>query len=320
MFLHYSALMAQSPLQRDALSEHVTGYKTTGTLVSLFSQLKRTGSVRTGESKSARANHERVVKVAEMQHVMQLLHYSVMDTGEHNDEAKKKNWELGDKLAILLGDFFWALAFKEIADTQDTTVLSTFARGIESFAASSFEEIPHCVSAEWWKDFTPRQCSWFASAFECSLLVAGVECPKELAEARKCGTNLVLAMQAREIINHFLKNLGQIPQMSFEEVSLMALQFGCSTAASVSSKPCEIKDVALLYRVGLETARQAVHVTCRVLWERLHQLFMKPPTEAEWVETAEEFKRRWQFPNCLGAVHGQHVAINCNKGIWAPAL
>ncbi|CAN8014705.1 unnamed protein product, partial [Ixodes persulcatus] len=122
-------------------------------------------------------------------------------------------------------------------------VLSTFARGIESFAASSFEEIPHCVSAEWWKDFTPRQCSWFPSAFECSLLVAGVGCPKERAEARKCGANLVLAMQAREVINHFLKNQGQIPQVSVEEVPLMALKLGCSTAASVSSsKPCEVNE------------------------------------------------------------------------------
>ncbi|CAN7943607.1 unnamed protein product [Ixodes pacificus] len=75
----------------------------------------------------------------------------------------------------------------------------------------------------------------------------------------------------------------------------------------------QIKDVALLYRVGLETARQAVHVTCRALWERLHQPFMKPPTEAEWVKIAEEFRRRWQFPNCLGAVDGKHVAITCPK-------
>ncbi|CAN8014706.1 unnamed protein product, partial [Ixodes persulcatus] len=106
-------------------------------------------------------------------------------------------------------------------------VLSTFARGIVSFAASIFEEIPHCASTEWWKDFTPRQCSRLPSAFECSLLVAGVECPKERAEARKCGANLVLAIQAREIISHFLENQGQIPQMSTEEVSLMALQFEC---------------------------------------------------------------------------------------------
>ncbi|XP_040073766.1 uncharacterized protein LOC8043825 [Ixodes scapularis] len=167
-----NALMAQSPLQRDALSEHVTGYKTTGTLVSLFSQLKRTGSVRTGESKSARANHERVVKVAEMQHVMQLLHYSVMDTGEHNDEAKKKNWELGDKLAILLGDFFWALAFKEIADTQDTT-------GHGSFAAMRwlmFFVLPQVSSR--------KPCPCFMSTYVCLVVLP---CPGACIESfRAC--------------------------------------------------------------------------------------------------------------------------------------
>ncbi|KAM7281399.1 protein ANTAGONIST OF LIKE HETEROCHROMATIN PROTEIN 1-like [Ixodes scapularis] len=84
-------------------------------------------------------------------------------------------------------------------------------------------------------------------------------------------------------------------------------------ALSYLSSGQQIKDVALLYRVGLETARQAVHVTCRALWERLHQPFMKPPTEAEWVEIAEGFRRRRQFPNCLGAVDGKHVAITCPK-------
>ncbi|XP_040071350.1 uncharacterized protein LOC120843931 [Ixodes scapularis] len=111
-----------------------------------------------------------------------------------------------------------------------TLVLWTFARAIEYFAASSFEQIPHCVSTEWCKDFTPRQCSWFPSAFECSLLVAGVDCPKERAEARKCGTNLVLAIQAKDIINQFLKNQGQIPEMSVEEISLMALKYSMESA------------------------------------------------------------------------------------------
>ncbi|KAG0428095.1 hypothetical protein HPB47_024894 [Ixodes persulcatus] len=49
-------------------------------------------------------------------------------------------------------------------------------------------------------------------------------------------------------------------------------------ALSYLSSGQQIKDVALLYRVGLETARQAVHVTCRALWERLHQPFMKMST------------------------------------------
>ncbi|KAM7289538.1 protein ANTAGONIST OF LIKE HETEROCHROMATIN PROTEIN 1-like [Ixodes scapularis] len=75
----------------------------------------------------------------------------------------------------------------------------------------------------------------------------------------------------------------------------------------------DVKDVALAYRVGLETARLAVHETCRALWARLCPIYMKPPTEAEWVEVGNGFSRRWQFPNCLGAVDGKHVAITCPK-------
>lgn len=40
---------------------------------------------------------------------------------------------------------------------------------------------------------------------------------------------------------------------------------------------------------------------------------IQPPTEAEWVEVGNGFSRRWQFPNCLGAVDGKHVAITCPK-------
>ncbi|KAK8770926.1 hypothetical protein V5799_025830 [Amblyomma americanum] len=36
---------------------------------------------------------------------------------------------------------------------------------------------------------------------------------------------------------------------------------------------------------------------------------MKMPSEGDWVEIAEGFKKRWLFPNCLGAVDGKHVAI-----------
>ncbi|KAL1487087.1 hypothetical protein MTO96_046681, partial [Rhipicephalus appendiculatus] len=71
----------------------------------------------------------------------------------------------------------------------------------------------------------------------------------------------------------------------------------------------DIKDVALAYRVGFETARQCIHFCCKVIWKRLKGQFMKVPSQSDWVEVAQGFGYQWQFPNCLGAVDGKHVAI-----------
>ncbi|KAK8772045.1 hypothetical protein V5799_024710, partial [Amblyomma americanum] len=79
-----------------------------------------------------------------------------------------------------------------------------------------------------------------------------------------------------------------------------------------------IKDAAMAFRVGIETARRAIHLTCTVLWEVLAPIYMKSsvlqaPTENEWREIAADFWSLWQFPNCLGAVDVKHIEIKCSK-------
>ncbi|KAJ8933855.1 hypothetical protein NQ318_004686 [Aromia moschata] len=50
--------------------------------------------------------------------------------------------------------------------------------------------------------------------------------------------------------------------------------------------------------------------TCRVLYEVLRKEYMKcPRTKEEWIEVAEEFRNRWQFINCGGALDGKHIRI-----------
>ncbi|XP_064466875.1 uncharacterized protein LOC135378005 [Ornithodoros turicata] len=79
------------------------------------------------------------------------------------------------------------------------------------------------------------------------------------------------------------------------------------------SSAMDLKDVAMAYRMGLETAREAILLTCTALWEILKERYMKPPTTIEWQEIAAGFMERWQFPNCLGAVDGKHVKITAPK-------
>lgn len=38
-----------------------------------------------------------------------------------------------------------------------------------------------------------------------------------------------------------------------------------------------------------------------------------PNTQAEWRAVADKFDERWQFPNCIGAMDGKHVAIKAPR-------
>ncbi|XP_064475737.1 uncharacterized protein LOC135389632 [Ornithodoros turicata] len=79
------------------------------------------------------------------------------------------------------------------------------------------------------------------------------------------------------------------------------------------SSGIDFKDIAMAYRVGIETAREAIHLTCGVLWAKLKDLYMKPPSPTEWAEISKGFAERWQLPNCIGAVDGKHVRIVAPK-------
>ena len=39
-----------------------------------------------------------------------------------------------------------------------------------------------------------------------------------------------------------------------------------------------------------------------------------PSSEEEWREIADGFHTRWQFPNCIGAIDGQHIVIQAVPG------
>ncbi|XP_077564335.1 uncharacterized protein LOC144179770 [Haemaphysalis longicornis] len=99
----------------------------------------------------------------------------------------------------------FAPAFKTIAEIKDLEVLVVLSKSLENFASSHFDEVPDRPDLQWWVQCQSYATEPLAMAFECSLLLAGCG-PVERAEARKCGTNLALAMQARSELNQLLKS------------------------------------------------------------------------------------------------------------------
>ena len=72
------------------------------------------------------------------------------------------------------------------------------------------------------------------------------------------------------------------------------------------------------YRVGIETVSVIIEETCQAISSNLMSIYMKKPTETDWMCISQRFNDRWNFPNCLGAIDGKHVVIQAppNSGSY----
>ena len=69
-----------------------------------------------------------------------------------------------------------------------------------------------------------------------------------------------------------------------------------------------------LFRVGLSTSREIVYDTCAAIIRVLGPTYLKVRnTEDAWLEVADNYRKRWNFANCLGAVDGKHIRINAPR-------
>ena len=69
---------------------------------------------------------------------------------------------------------------------------------------------------------------------------------------------------------------------------------------------------AFNFRIGKSTACNVVRETCKGIWSALNQKFLKAPcSAAEWKKIAVGMSNDWDFPNCVGALDGKHIAIEC---------
>ena len=61
--------------------------------------------------------------------------------------------------------------------------------------------------------------------------------------------------------------------------------------------------------MGRPTIHDAINDTCQALWDTLGPEVMPPPTQADWERIEEGFRKRWHFPNCIGALDGKHISL-----------
>ena len=70
-------------------------------------------------------------------------------------------------------------------------------------------------------------------------------------------------------------------------------------------------NMAYNFQTGVLTARQIILDVCMAIWDILAPIYMPVPLEDEWKSIADEFYKRCNFPNCIGAIDDKHVMIQC---------
>lgn len=73
------------------------------------------------------------------------------------------------------------------------------------------------------------------------------------------------------------------------------------------------RHIASVYRIGKQTFGQIIDDVCDAVCIALKDE-MPPLSKADYVEKANEFHVKWNFPNCVGSVDGKHIRIKCPKG------
>ena len=63
--------------------------------------------------------------------------------------------------------------------------------------------------------------------------------------------------------------------------------------------------------IGVSVARQINLDVCTAIWDVLASVHLPVPSKVEWHSIADDFFARWNFPNCIGAIDGKHIIIQC---------
>ena len=72
------------------------------------------------------------------------------------------------------------------------------------------------------------------------------------------------------------------------------------------------QSMSFSYRVGRQTVSSIIKETCRAIWQVLNEKYLRAPNlPDDWENIAEEFMQLWNFPHCIGAIDGKHIAIEC---------
>ena len=54
-----------------------------------------------------------------------------------------------------------------------------------------------------------------------------------------------------------------------------------------------------------------IQEVCCVIQNILTPIYVQFPDEQTWLKIVDDYWKKWQFPNCIGALDGKHFRVVC---------
>ncbi|KAL0040598.1 hypothetical protein WJX77_011920 [Trebouxia sp. C0004] len=169
-----------------------------------------------------RRRQQRIAEITEMIHVASLLHDDVIDNAETRRGLKALNSAMGNKIAILAGDFLLARASVSLASLRNTEVIELLSQVIEHLVSGEIlqmtsqpEEllsIDHYVKKTFYKT-----ASLMANSCKAVAILGGQ--PREDCElAWEYGRHLGLAFQFIDDVLDFTSSSGELGKPNLNDI------------------------------------------------------------------------------------------------------
>lgn len=71
---------------------------------------------------------------------------------------------------------------------------------------------------------------------------------------------------------------------------------------------CSLMDLHFSFRRGFSTIQKIVRETCQAIIKNLFHICMPPKQTEDRENISKSFLENADFPNCIGAVDGKHIA------------
>jgi len=94
-----------------------------------------------GSKSELRARHMRVAEITEMIHVSSLIHDDVLDVANTRHGMDSLNSAVGNKLAVLAGDFLLFRAFSAAASLDNTEVVLLLATAVNNLVTGELMQM-----------------------------------------------------------------------------------------------------------------------------------------------------------------------------------